>query len=338
LKPAVLAVDGGNSKTDVALVGADGTLLARVRGGTVSHQAIGLAAGGARLAQLVDQAYAKAAIGRNEGLPEIGVYCLAGADFPSDMRKLRAELARHHLAEQDMVLNDTLAALRAGARSGWGIVLICGQGINAAGTAPGGRTLRFAGIGTLSGDWGGAGGLGNAALAAAIRARDGRGARTGLERVVAAHFGRRTPEAVMIAMYEGRLDSRRLPELAPVVFAQATAGDAVARAIVDRLADELATMATALIRRLRVGRREVEVVLAGGVFGATDRLFYDRLAEGIQRVAPAAKMVRLDVPPVAGAALLGLDRLSPSGTADRVQADALRAAFTATADTTGGTK
>ena len=30
--PAVLAIDGGNSKTDIALVGADGTLLAGGRG------------------------------------------------------------------------------------------------------------------------------------------------------------------------------------------------------------------------------------------------------------------------------------------------------------------
>src|SRR5215472_10828892 len=31
-QPAVVAVDGGNSKTDLALVAADGTLLASVRG------------------------------------------------------------------------------------------------------------------------------------------------------------------------------------------------------------------------------------------------------------------------------------------------------------------
>ena len=39
---AVLAVDGGNSKADVVLVAADGRLLARVVGPTVSHQAVGL--------------------------------------------------------------------------------------------------------------------------------------------------------------------------------------------------------------------------------------------------------------------------------------------------------
>ena len=47
--PAVLAVDGGNSKADVAIVAADGSVLGAVRGSTVSHQAVGLAHGLATL-------------------------------------------------------------------------------------------------------------------------------------------------------------------------------------------------------------------------------------------------------------------------------------------------
>ncbi|HLO34448.1 MAG TPA: hypothetical protein VK194_00125, partial [Candidatus Deferrimicrobium sp.] len=50
---AVLAVDGGNSKADVALVAADGTLLGAVRGPTISHQAVALAVGARRLGDLV---------------------------------------------------------------------------------------------------------------------------------------------------------------------------------------------------------------------------------------------------------------------------------------------
>ena len=38
---AVLAVDGGNSKTDVALVGHDGTLLGYARGPGSNHQVVG---------------------------------------------------------------------------------------------------------------------------------------------------------------------------------------------------------------------------------------------------------------------------------------------------------
>jgi N-acetylglucosamine kinase-like BadF-type ATPase len=312
---AVLAVDGGNSKTDVALIAATGELLSVVRGPTISHQVIGARAGGERVARLVADARRAASIDESAPKPNVGVYCLAGADFPSDVRLLQRELARQDLAAHDVVVNDTFAALRAGAGAGWGVVLICGQGINGAGVAPDGRTARFAGIGDLSGDWGGAGGLGSAALSAAIRARDGRGPRTSLERAMAEHFGRKTPEAVMLAMYSGRLSQRRLSELAPAVFSHAAAGDAVARAIVDRLADELVAMATALIRRLRLSRQAVEVVLAGGVFQTSEDAFYRRLQEGVLKVCRDARFVRPKLPPVAGAALLGLDRLDASGRA-----------------------
>ena len=51
------------------------------------------------------------------------------------------------------------------------------------------------------------------------------------------------------------------------------------------------------------------MVLAGGVFRASDAAFEARIAAGVQAVAPAATVRRLDAPPVLGAALLGLDRL-----------------------------
>ena len=319
----VLAVDGGNSKTDVVIVAENGELLARFRGPTVSHQVIGARAGAERLAELVK----RAAAGKGAARPKIGVYCLAGADFPSDIRLIKRELKRVSLADDETVMNDTFAALRAGATKGWGVVLICGQGINAAAIGPTGRIARFAGIGDLSGDWGGGGGLGEAALAAAIRARDGRGARTSLEQAVPAHFGRKTAEQVMLDMYEGRTPTHRRNELAPAVFREAKAGDAVARSLLDRLADELAVWATALIRRLKVSGEDVDVVLAGGVFNATDPDFYARLTQGIVSVAPHARLVRPRVPPVGGAALLALDRLSTTGTASPKVAERLRKSF-----------
>jgi N-acetylglucosamine kinase-like BadF-type ATPase len=189
------------------------------------------------------------------------------------------------------------------------VALICGQGVNGAAVAPDGRVARFDGVGDISGDWGGGGSLGMAAQAAAVRARDGRGPRTSLERLVPAHFGIASVGGVVRALYDGRIEQERLGELSPVVFEAAVAGDAVARAIVDRLADELGVMAVALIRRLRLGRLDPDVVLAGGVFRAEDPAFYDRLGAMVLEAAPAARMVRLEAPPVLGSALLGLERL-----------------------------
>ena len=324
MRAAVLAVDGGNSKADVALVGPRGELLGAVRGPTISHQAVGIEAGMDQLRGLVRET------ARQSELPvdgqvfaEIGVYALAGADYPSDVDLLERNLAAERLSTSDVVINDTFGALRAGTDRAWGIVLICGQGINAAGVSPSGERARFDALGEISGDWGGGTSIGQAALAAAVRASDGRGPQTILEQIVPAHFGLAEPAELTRALYEGRIRMARLSELPPAVFAAAVDGDVAARSIIERLAEELATMAIALIRRLDLASIDPDIVLAGGIFRATDDEFYASLRRRIETVAAGARLVRLATPPVTGAALLGLDRLRGS-TVDPQTAGRLR--------------
>ena len=324
-RAAVLAVDGGNSKAELALVDADGTLLALVHGPTISHQAVGLERGMANLRALVSKATKLAGIEGPAGAADRAVYCLAGADYPSDVRALRGAIEALGMSSSVVVLNDTFAALRAGSHRPWGVALICGQGINACAVAPNGRTARFDAVGSFSGDWGGARGVGLAGVAAAARGADGRGPRTALQRLVPAYFGLRSPAALTRALYLERIDELRLTELAPVVFGAATAGDAVARSIIDRLADELGAMGTALIRRLGLGRADPDVVLAGGVFRATDAGFYERLESAVQAAAPRARFIRLAAPPVLGAALLGLDAIDRPAAASHAAEARLRA-------------
>jgi N-acetylglucosamine kinase-like BadF-type ATPase len=319
-RAAVLAVDGGNSKVELLFVAADGQILGYRRAETISHQQIGLEAGMDRLVRLARDCAQEAGIGdggsgdgganeRNVALAEVGAFCLAGADFPAEMRRLRGALEATGLVDRVVVENDTLAVLRAGASRRWGVGIVCGQGINGVAVGADGRIARFDAVGDISGDWGGATSVGQAALAAAARATDGRGAGTALTRLVPAHFGRRTVAALVRDLYYGRVNADRLADLSPLVFEAATDGDAVARGIVDRLADELLVMIQALVRRTRLGRREPEVVLAGGVFRNRDEAFYRRLEAGIEAAAPGARMVRLAAPPVIGAALIGLDAL-----------------------------
>jgi N-acetylglucosamine kinase-like BadF-type ATPase len=270
-------------------------------------------------------AAALAAVRGDGPAPQLAILGLAGADYPADVHLLSTAFGALLPEAETIVRNDTFAALRAGTSRPWGIVLICGQGINAAAVGRDGRAHRFAGVGDIAGDWGGAGSVGMAGLAAAVRGRDGRGERTALERTIPAAVGLRQPAAVTHAYYTGRLDERQVGELAPVVFATAADGDAVARAIVDRLADELAVMAVALGRRASLVRSDPEVVLAGGVFRTGDAGFHDRLRARILAGIPAARLVRLAEPPVTGAVLLGLDRLAggsaPETSERRVRAE-----------------
>jgi hypothetical protein len=100
-----------------------------------------------------------------------------------------------------------------------------------------------------------------------------------------------------------------------VVFAAADEGDATARAIVDRLGDEVVAMAGAAIRRLRLSRLEFEVVLGGGLFLGSDPRLVERVRGGIGSEAPRARVVRIADPPLVGAVLMGLDAIGATGPA-----------------------
>ena len=324
----ILAVDGGNSKTDLALVAADGRLLAAMRGPTTSHQQIGFEPGIERMAGLVAELRALAGVGGDAPPARIGAFGLAGADTPADTRRLTEALVARGLATDGFVVNDAFMPIRAGTDRGWGVALICGQGVNAAGMAPDGRTARLAALGDISGDWGGGHDIGTAALGAAVRARDGRGSRTALETLVPAHFGVARPIDVTRRIEAGVLEHRRLAELSPLVFTAAGDGDAVARSILDRQADELVAMARSIIVRLHLTRLDPVVVLAGGVFASQDDAFDRRVVDGISAVAPAATVRRSVALPVMGAALLGLDRaLGTDGARHAAAVDRLRASL-----------
>jgi N-acetylglucosamine kinase-like BadF-type ATPase len=137
---------------------------------------------------------------------------------------------------------------------------------------------------------------------------------------VPAYFGLRSPRALTAAFYRGRVAAHRVGELAPVVFATAAAGDAEARAIIDHMADEVVAMAGAMIGRLRLARLDPEVILGGGVFRTDEAGFHERIRTGIAARAPRATVRRLEAPPVAGAALLGLDALGVTGVGGAVRA------------------
>ncbi len=306
----VIAVDIGNSKTDVALVTSAGDVRSAVRGPTASHQRVGEDAALELLDSLVVMAASRAGLDPSaRPLARLVACSAAGADFPSDVAMLSRGLRRLRLAEAELVVNDCFGALRAGTNRSWGVCVVSGSGMNCVAVAPGGRVARFDSLGAISGDWGGGGDLGMAALGAAVRAQDGRGPATTLAEGVAAYFGLARPRDVVQAIYRGRIPESRVGEMAPLVFAAAARADAVARSIVDREADEVVAWATAAIRRARLTARDTDVVLAGGIFRAEDSAFYERIRAGICAVAPTARIRRLEAPPVVGGALLGLDRL-----------------------------
>ena len=128
--PLFLAVDGGNSKTDVLLAAADGRVLRRVRGGPFRPQVTGLPAAMATLSALVDEVC-------DTRVAQLSAF-LAGADFPAEEADIAAALESHGWAGEVHAANDTFAVLHAGSTSGWGVAVVCGTGVNCVGLAPDG--------------------------------------------------------------------------------------------------------------------------------------------------------------------------------------------------------
>ena len=337
--PLVLAVDGGNSKTDLALVRASGEVLALVRGPQSSPYHLGIE-GCMRvlenlLARAVDHAELRSA---RPPIADIGELLLAGVDFPVEEEETYQAASEHRLASRISVRNDTFAVLRAGTEKGWGVAVVCGQGINCVGVAPDGRHARFPALGTISGDWGGGGDIGLAAVFAAARSEDGRGPRTILEHAVPQHFGLHTPTELAEAVHRGQIDLaaelisgdgavRNAASLAPLVLASAPS-DPAAASIVERLADEIVALVRVALERLALLDESVEVLLGGGLFLSGSELLFRDVEERLIEVAPKARPRVTDSPPIVGAALLGLDELAAGGEANARLRRELTEAFT----------
>ncbi|GAB2743514.1 N-acetylglucosamine kinase [Streptomyces bullii] len=314
---AVLAVDAGNSKTDVAVVAADGAVLATARGAGFRPPAMGIGTAVDTLAATVSRALTAA------GVTSVGHVsaCLANADFPVEEEQLAAALHARAWGTTTEVRNDTFALLRAGVTEPRGVAVVCGAGINCVGMRPDGRTARFPALGRISGDWGGGWGLAEEALWHASRAEDGRGSPTALASALPAHFGLPSMLALVESLHLGRIDPARRHEMTPVLFTTAAAGDTVARAIVDRQAEEVVAMATVALTRLDLLDEETPVLLGGGVLAARHARLNDRVHRLLTERAPKAVPRVVTARPVLGAVLLGLDRIgADAGAHARVRA------------------
>ncbi|MFF6977626.1 N-acetylglucosamine kinase [Streptomyces sp. NPDC008343] len=299
----VLAVDAGNSKTDVAVVAADGTVLATARGGGFRPPTVGVEPAMETLAAAVERAFTAAGVTSVDHVSA----CLANADLPVEEEQLTAALHARAWGTTVEVRNDTFAILRAGVPEPRGVAVVCGAGINCVGMRPDGRTARFPALGRISGDWGGGWGLAEEALWHAARAEDGRGAPTTLTHTLPAHFGLPTMYALIEALHLEHIAPARRHELAPVLFTTAAAGDPIAREIVDRLADEVVTMATVALTRLDLLEESTPVLLGGGVLAARHAQLIDTIHDLFATRAPKAVPTVVTASPVLGAALLGLD-------------------------------
>lgn len=305
---AVIAIDGGGSKTDIVALTLEGELVFRARRSGSNPQVVGIERSLSIIRSLANEA--AGALG-DRALLQTSVY-LAGMDLPVEIEEYSSAIKGEPWAvgakgSRATVDNDLFALLRAGTSRSEAVAVVCGTGINAVGVRADGHTARFPALGMISGDWGGGRNLGARALWHAARSEDGRGTKTLLQELVPKAFNLPTVMDVIEAIHLKRIAERSVSILAPVLFNACAAGDEVAASVVDRQADEITILATTALQRLGLLQTDVPVILGGSVLASNDSRLLSRIRLGLQEKAPRAHIHLVTAPPILGAGLLALE-------------------------------
>jgi glucosamine kinase len=301
----VLGIDAGGTKTLALLCDEHASVVGSALGGGAN-----LKTHGELEVEKVLHAVIEEACGAAVARPEAIALGIAGADRPADETVLRGILRRIGFRDRVVVTNDARIAFIAGSERRVGLALVCGTGSIAWGRNRAGEIARSGGWGWHLGDEGSGFWIGERAIREVLRAADGRGPATSLDRPLSEHFEIAQPEQILYAIYDREFPRTRVARFAPRVEEAALAGDSVAKAILSDAAGELVRAAQSVRDRLRLEEGPYDVVLSGGTFGAVPTLE----AEVGRRLSTANARVRnLAEEPAMGAVKLAIEALdSPS--------------------------
>ena len=261
-----VGVDGGGTKTDFAVSGADGVPAGTARRGGCSYQAIGIEAVVSLIADGVRECLA--AVGA--GLGDCAGICLGlpcyGEDAEGD-RKLRIALAGA-LAPAPMYLaNDVEIGWAGSLECREGIHIVAGTGSIAFGRGSDSKTARCGGWTEFFGDEGSCYWVGREAMSLFSKEADGRAPRGALYDIVRRELGI-TEDFRFVDAILRDLSRERVASFQRYALQAANEGDRAATALYETAANELTLMVTALKQKLCLSPGETLVSYSGGLFHA----------------------------------------------------------------------
>jgi N-acetylglucosamine kinase-like BadF-type ATPase len=230
---------------------------------------------------------------------------VAGYDWPSEIEATASVIDRLGLSAPYKFVNDSVPGLIAGSEEGWGVVVVSGTGSNCRGwDREHKREGRVTGHGVLMGEGAGGSELMHRCMQIVGYSWTKRLPKTALADAIITHVGAKDLEDLMrgYTMYEYQVGA----EAARIVFRVAEEGDEAARELICWAGTELGEMANAVIRQLEFEELAFDVVMTGSMFDGGTMLI-EPMRETIHKLAPEARLVRLSVPPVVGAVMLGME-------------------------------
>jgi N-acetylglucosamine kinase-like BadF-type ATPase len=311
-----LGVDVGGTKTHALIASESGQALGFATGGPGNWEGVGYDGFTRVLLEVTGDALEQALIQMNQ-ISGAGMG-IGGYDWPSEHQDHLEAIRPIGLECPLEIVNDATLGILAGTSEGWGISVVAGTGCNARGwSRDHKRQGRAVGGGSRwSGEYAGGFDIVARAMQAVTFEWLKRGPRTSLTRVFLEHFNAKDLDDLVEGVYLRRyvLDSPMVLK----VFEIARQGDLQALAVMRWAGKELGEIGVGVINQLEIQNEQFEVVLIGSLHGCSS-ILDETLRNMILETAPLARFVRLNVPPVVGGVLLGMEAAGLNGHAIRVE-------------------
>jgi N-acetylglucosamine kinase-like BadF-type ATPase len=299
-----LGVDGGGTKTHIALIDEEKQLVCEGFSGASNPLRVGVETAISNIIKALDATCDKAQLSRGDvASATLG---LAGVRR-ADLRQRVQERFRNILdIKQVEVVTDAQIALYGTTLGKAGVVVIAGTGSICYGKNENGKVATAGGWGPIAGDEGGGSTIARRALQAIAKATDGRGKATKLSEAGIEYFRTSTPENLLIAIYSPQVDNTRIAGFARYVAEAAQEGDEIAVEILKEAGFELGLSAFAVIKKLKLERKKVPIGCVGSIF-KVGRLLTDSLLETVHQIAPKAYLAEPKLSPAQAAAQMAFE-------------------------------
>ncbi len=298
-----LGADIGATKTHTLIVDETGRALGFGESGPANHETVGYDGMFESIHDGLEQALRGAGLTKGDIMG--AGFGVAGFDWPSEYDDTASTINRLGLNAKHKFVNDAVPGLVVGSDEGWGVVVVSGTGSNCRGwDRERKREGRVTGHGVLMGEGAGGTELMHRCMQLVGYSWSKRGPATKLSDAFVEHVGAKDLEDLLHGYTTNVFEIGA--DAAPIVFRVAEQGDKVARDLIHWAGCELGEMANAVIRQLEFENLSFDVVMTGSMFAGGEMLIAP-MRETIQKLAPKARLVRLNAPPVLGAVMLGME-------------------------------
>jgi N-acetylglucosamine kinase-like BadF-type ATPase len=302
IKGYVIGIDGGGTKTEVALADLSVRILKIAKAESASPRNVGIKKAVENIVE---------AIKKVKGVKKIDSIFI-GLPAVEEEYKSKKEIIKKEILKRLkdfkgklMIGSDQLVAFRSGTDKKDGIVLISGTGCVCHGWQEK-KEAKTSGWGWLadegSGFW-----TGQKGFQAVLKELDSRGSKTLITKILFKEWKIKNKNDLLNKVYLN-FSIRQISLISKLVDKAADKRDKIAKDIMIEAGKELAQSAITVIKKLNFQNEKFSIVLVGGMFDSkTVSYFFKR---EVKKIAKKTQFLRSKVEPVIGAVKLAIEQLT----------------------------